>query len=483
MKNCLRKTLCAILIFFIVAFQIPLKYYKVYADTQHMVSNCGRAVDDELGDSTGQEYALLPWYNHNTGAWQCVLRHPKSSVAQTIAALAVQAAQNNHIGYSNDTNGSRFTFWEQLQANSYKPSEITEDCASDCSGTTECLVKATGYLLNIEELKDITIGTSSDIEKDFSSRGFQSLRESKYTGGPENLQPGDIIVNYAHSCIYVGDGSSSAGGTELSMKGTQIADCCSDGNLDDPNPGDQSGREYFVRDWYDYGWEMVYRYPDENVAKTIAAIAISAANNEQIGYNNYGQRDSLNDYLETVNYDFTRITSPTATNCSGSTACIVKAAGYKLNIEALKQIPNHTWSDGADYPGRGFQVLTDSKYLRSCDELLAGDLIRVQSGSGLGHITIFVGNGESSLNGLGVDYPIDDIVVNLDEQNFEFAGVPKTVSYSGRKKDGEWIFSLFSQFIDFVVGIITNGLKISIMGWAMTFESAIDSSIKFLEGL
>lgn len=79
-------------------------------------------------------------------------------------------------------------------------------------------------------------------------------------------------------------------------------------------------------------------------------------------------------------------------------------------------------------------------------------------------------------------YPIDDIVVNLDEQNFEFAGTPKTVTYSGRRKAGEWIFSYFSQFVDFAVSLITNGIKTSIMGWAMTFESAVDSSLKFIEG-
>ncbi len=81
----------------------------------------------------------------------------------------------------------------------------------------------------------------------------------------------------------------------------------------------------------------------------------------------------------------------------------------------------------------------------------------------------------------GFTYELDD-PVNLDEQNFEFAGTPKTVSYSGRKKAGEWVFSFISQFVDFAVSLITNGIKTSVMGWAMTFESAVDSSIKFVEG-
>lgn len=285
------------------------------------------------------------------------------------------------------------------------------------------------------------------------------------------------LVNWS-----IADTINNNDGQALQMKGTMMADCAWD--FDGGISGDTNGDEWQVKEWYRnsgaYAWDTVYRHPDENVAKTIAALAIKGANNNNIGYNNYEKRNSFNDYLERVNYDISAVNSPCDTNCSGSTACVVKAAGYALNNEALKGIPNYAWTPTANYPSRGFQTLTDSKYLNSCENLLAGDIL-VNTGV---HVVIFVGNGEAGSGDIkgSMQYPIDDITVNLDEQNFEFSGAPKTVTYSGTKKAGEWIFSLFSQFVDFIVALITNGIKTSILGWAMTFEGAIDASLKFVEG-
>ena len=77
---------------------------------------------------------------------------------------------------------------------------------------------------------------------------------------------------------------------------------------------------------------------------------------------------------------------------------------------------------------------------------------------------------------------IDDTTINLDEINFDFAGSPKNVTYSGKRKLGIWIFSKISEFLDYIASIIINGIKYSILGYAMAFESIVNNAIKAIEG-
>ena len=279
----LKKTVVMTLLIIIVVSSINIPKVKSAEGTQ-MVANCSKPIDGGLGDSTGQEYLVMNWYDR---PWDCVLRHPDGNVAKKIAQLAVEAANNDHIGYSNQY-PDRMTFWEELEANNYSPSAIKNDCASDCSGSTGMIVRSVGHQLNKNELTEVDIGGTTTMREDFSSKGFNVLTGSEYTSGPDNLQSGDILLNEAlHATIYVGDpgniqaNSSSGGGYKIG-DGTQIADCVPGaGGFYDPVPGDQGG-EYTVKEWWDAGWDVVYRYPDENVANTIAALAIKGANNDNI---------------------------------------------------------------------------------------------------------------------------------------------------------------------------------------------------------
>ena len=77
-----------------------------------MISNCGhdergKYTGGQAGDQTGQEWAVIPWYNR---PWNVVLRHNDWEVREKIAELAKKAAENNHIGYDQ---GERYTFWEK----------------------------------------------------------------------------------------------------------------------------------------------------------------------------------------------------------------------------------------------------------------------------------------------------------------------------------------------------------------------------------
>jgi len=139
--------------------------------------------------------------------------------------------------------------------------------------------------------------------------------------------------------------------------------------------GDQTGKEWRMRDWYNRPWTCVLRYPDQKVALKIAQLAIDAALNDHIGYDQSQNRTYLAQ-LKSVGWEPSKITVNCEADCSAGVCANVTAAGYLLGIKALQ---NHTGT----YTGNmrsaltkaGFQLLTDSKYLTSGDYLLPGDIL------------------------------------------------------------------------------------------------------------
>lgn len=139
--------------------------------------------------------------------------------------------------------------------------------------------------------------------------------------------------------------------------------------------GDQTGKEWRMRDWYNRPWTCVLRYPDQKVALKLAQLAIDAALNDHIGYDQSQNRTYLAQ-LKTVGWEPSKITVNCEADCSAGVCANVTAAGYLRGIKALQ---NHTGT----YTGNmrsaltkaGFNLLTDSKYLTSGDYLLPGDIL------------------------------------------------------------------------------------------------------------
>ena len=139
--------------------------------------------------------------------------------------------------------------------------------------------------------------------------------------------------------------------------------------------GDQTGKEWRMRDWYNRPWSCVLRYPDQKVALKIAQLAIDAALNDKIGYDQSQNRTYLKQ-LKAVGWEPSKVTVACEADCSAGVCANVTAAGYLLGIPALQ---NHTGT----YTGNmrsaltkaGFQLLTDSKYLTGGDYLLPGDIL------------------------------------------------------------------------------------------------------------
>ncbi len=170
------------------------------------VSDCGGnenggAHGGQPGDQTQGEYAVKEWFRFGL----CVLRPPNTEIATTIAKLGIKAANNDAIGYDQDT---RTTYWNELEKCNYDPSKITTPCNADCSSSTSANIKAAGYLLNNDDLKSLSEHNSTrELRAELTARGFKLLTDEKYLSGPENLIAGDIILNDgSHVDIFVGNG-------------------------------------------------------------------------------------------------------------------------------------------------------------------------------------------------------------------------------------------------------------------------------------
>ena len=178
----------------------------------HYISNSGGDENGGIhggraGDQTGKEWCLRSWYNR---PWSCILRHPDANVRAKIAQLGEAAAKNDKIGYDQY---ERNTYWAQLKKAGYDPSKITTACEADCSAGVIANVKAVGYLLGIDSLKNLKATYTGDMRSCFKTAGFIVLTASKYLTSPDYLLPGDILLNDSHhTATNITKGAKADGG-------------------------------------------------------------------------------------------------------------------------------------------------------------------------------------------------------------------------------------------------------------------------------
>ena len=163
------------------------------------------------------------------------------------------------------------------------------------------------------------------------------------------------------------------------------------GNYHGGTAGDQTGKEWQLRSWYNRPWKCILRFP-ENVRKMLAEDSKAAAENNNIGYDQW-QRMTFYNELKANNWNVKNINKPCESDCSSGVTALVIAAGNKLGIDALKKInPNTTtFTMRSRFKEAGAEILKDKKYLTSDEFLLEGDIllndekhcaINVSNGSG-----------------------------------------------------------------------------------------------------
>ena len=85
----------------------------------------------------------------------------------------------------------------------------------------------------------------------FKKCGFVDVTHSVNLKAGSGLLRGDVLLKRgSHTSMYIGDGQIVQ--ASINEKGTTTGG----------SPGDQTGKEFLVRSYYNYPWDYVLRYPD-----------------------------------------------------------------------------------------------------------------------------------------------------------------------------------------------------------------------------
>lgn len=153
--------------------------------------------------------------------------------------------------------------------------------------------------------------------------------------------------------------------------------------------GDQTGKEVSSQVWYDYEknnpgktWVLL-RCIDPEKRKRIAKCMRDAYVNDFIGYDQH-QRDSLYDAVKDKGFDVNTLEKAVETDCSALVRICVCYAG--INCQNF-----NTASQASVLVKTGFfKKITDTKYTKSPDYLLEGDIL---VSSKQGHTVVVLNDG------------------------------------------------------------------------------------------
>ena len=98
---------------------------------------------------------------------------------------------------------------------------------------------------------------TGNMYSDFLKHGFKNVTASVNMATGAGLEAGDVLLNHVnHTAMYIGNG--------------QIvhASINENGKTTGGQPGDQSGKEIYIRSYYNYPWDVVLRYVGGNTASS-----------------------------------------------------------------------------------------------------------------------------------------------------------------------------------------------------------------------
>lgn len=133
--------------------------------------------------------------------------------------------------------------------------------------------------------------------------------------------------------------------------------------------GDQTGKEVYIRSWYNHPWNKVIRPKSKKVAEKMAKAMEAACKNDNIGYDQ-SQRHTLYEQAKAKNWNIAAVNKKCETDCSALVAVCVNAAGIPVPGSI------YTGNQAAALEGTGqFKILTDAKYTQSANHLKCGDIL------------------------------------------------------------------------------------------------------------
>lgn len=167
-------------------------------------------------------------------------------------------------------------------------------------------------------------------------------------------------------------------------------------------PGDQTGKEVYIRDWYlrSKGWQYVIRPLKAEWAEAIASCMEQACNNDKVGYNQ-DKRETLYEKAKKKNWKVADIKTKCDTDCSALVAVCCNAAG--INVPASMYTGNEA---EILKKTKCFALLTDKMYTTNHQYLKRGDILL-----GPGHTAVVLTDGIAPNN--DIESNEDDVCINL----------------------------------------------------------------------
>ena len=125
----------------------------------------------------------------------------------------------------------------------------------DCSSFVITALRQAGF--------DLQATYTGDMRKELLAAGFEDVTERVNLSTGAGVQRGDVLLNdRSHTALVLGGGKIVQ--AAINEKGT----------ITGGQTGDQTGREIYIRSYYNYPWNVVLRYtaggtsPGENAAQT-----------------------------------------------------------------------------------------------------------------------------------------------------------------------------------------------------------------------
>ena len=233
-------------------------------------------------------------------------------------------------------------------------------------------VKKKGYIFWLAHYKSDYSYHEAPITCDI----FQYSSRAKINGFNQNFD-GDICYNLS----FLDKSNTKEGDkvTVVTTKNVRMSNCGHDENnrYHGGKAGDQTGTEWYLRAWYSYPWNYIIRWKDRTLGNLFADLAIEAANNNLVGYDQY-ERSTFWTHLKASNYRPSQITIACETDCSAGTIALIKAVGYLKGIPELQKCTATYTEDMMNYfnssNGKKYFTVLTGKYLTNSSYAMRGDI-------------------------------------------------------------------------------------------------------------
>ncbi len=161
------------------------------------------------------------------------------------------------------------------------------------------------------------------------------------------------------------------------------------GKLKGGQAGDQTGKEVYIRTWYNRPWTVVLRPKNVAVAEKIAVAMERACANANFGYDQ-NQRNTAWNVLKNWGFDPSKLNTPAETDCSALTCICCAYAGVPVKYLYVANNSSTTATLRQRLKNSGmFTVLTNKKYLTSDKYLQRGDILLYEGH----HVAVNLTNG------------------------------------------------------------------------------------------